>query len=192
MPMRCISSARALIFMPILTVCGQVQDWLYTRDAAKATAAQALALASSHLACTIQPSLSQSSAAVFRSSVSSNIIARDVISSNRSGKSTSHSLLKNHSDLTSSSKQPLHVASISSSRARSSSPLSSASMSIDATITSMVAGGASGTTAMQRHMKRSGARFPSAAAADAGAGASGSRRLNVPAAPAQQLFSVIL
>lgn len=54
--------------------CDQVQDWLYTRDAAKATAAQALALASSKQMRAQPLPLSQPSAALFRGAASSSAV----------------------------------------------------------------------------------------------------------------------
>jgi hypothetical protein len=175
--------------MLILNGCGQVQDWLYTRDAAKATAAQALALASSHqIMRAAQPSITQVATGALRSG-SSNAIALDTTSSSRKSKPIRYTPSRDHSESHLSSKKRLHsAASAPSARARSSSPRPLAS-SIDAAITSMVAGGASGTTAEQRLVKRSGARVLSAAAASAGTAVDGRRRLKV---PEQQLFSVIL
>ncbi len=173
--------------------CDQVQDWLYTRDAAKATAAQALALASSKQMRAQPLPHSQPSAALFRGAASSSAVESvplDARTSSRSSKRDAPSASRKAAETALLSAPPLPSAAASSARARSSSPL--ASSAIDATITSMVAGGTSGTTAIQRHLKRNGARALSAAAAGAGAASVVSHRPPTAAAPVQQLFSVIL
>ena len=60
---------------------------------------------------------------------------------------------------------------------------------VDAAITSMVAGGASGTTAVQRHLSRASSRAPPTAAATGGGA---SRKQQAATDPSRQLFSVIL
>ena len=149
----------------------QVQDWLYTRDAANATVARALTIASSKHARPLPPSSLLPSTAVFRSA--------------RIGPSSSK---KNLGSALSSKEQPLPT----STRARSSSPSRAIPVSaIDATITSMVAGGASGTTAVQRHLRRNSSRALSATAI-AGGGGGGTHNQRASAKPIPQLFSVIL
>jgi hypothetical protein len=173
----------------------QVQDWLYTRESAKTTAAHALAIASSKQA-RLPPSLSPCpSPAVFRGSGPSNIQPLEVSFSALSSKPSVLTSSKNISaSLLPPKHQPSHANAFApGTPARSCTPsrdTRTPSLSaIDATITSMVASGASGTTAMQRYLKRSSTRAPSAAAVTAGAG---SRKQHAAANPLQQLFSVIL
>jgi hypothetical protein len=163
-----------------LTRPRQVQDWLFTRDAAKATAARALALASSKKARSLLPSTLDYAAAV--SSAAAAPKDHDTASFSRSIKPAAPASMLRPAGSCAAPR------AVSGARARSSSPKGqpSALSSIDAAITSMVAGGASGSTATQRHLKRTAAR-----AAPLCAGASGARK-NVAPAPLQQLFSVIL
>lgn len=175
-------SSRFFLAVWYLTLPRQVQDWLFTRDAAKATAARALALASSKKARSLLPSTLDYAAAV--SSAAAAPKDRDTASFSRSIKPAAPASMLRPAGSCAAPR------AVPGARARSSSPKGqpSALSSIDAAITSMVAGGASGSTATQRHLKRTAAR-----AAPLCAGVSGARK-NVAAVPAplQQLFSVIL
>jgi hypothetical protein len=187
--MRCASQLLENQFLNSECLLRQVQDWLYTREAAKATVAHAIEIASSKQARLRFPPPSHSSFAMPLNDSAHSISPLDITSSARSSRPGVLSSTKKTSGSALPSKQQLPRASAPSARARSSSPSRTPALTaIDAAITSMVAGGASGTTAVQRHLGRASARAPPTAAAGGGA----PRRQHAATDPSQQLFSVIL
>jgi hypothetical protein len=162
----------------------QIQDWLHTRDAAQATVAHALAIASAKKGRNVPAHSPHHDAAALEASSSVPIRSASATKFFKSSESGSNKM-RAKSALPSKQQLPSQYAQFNSSRLSSTSrPLPQLS-SIDSSIVSIVAGGASGTTAMLRHTKRS-----SSAEKQRRQGSSIGQQTLPP--PSHQLFSVIL